>query len=87
MEYRFVAKWNPDDTDILWQKESRIELNKIIDIYNRWQIDDNFDQGKIKFVLANIEYGKQTIGSDDGGSGYLEVLEEMEEFVQNISNF
>lgn len=80
-KYRFVKKWD-EDTDITWWKESRIELNKIIDAYNKWQIDDDFDVDKSKRVIALIEFGKQTIGSIDGGSGYLEELEKMEEFIK-----
>lgn len=79
--YRFKHKWN-EDTNINWWKESRIELNKIIDIYNYWQIN-GFNEDEVEKLLAYIEYGKQTIGSQDGGSGYLEELEDMEEFVKN----
>jgi hypothetical protein len=35
--------------------------------------------------LAKIEYGKQTIGSQDGGSGYWDELDEMEQFVRIIN--
>jgi len=62
----------------------RIELNKIIECYNTWQMEDDFDIEKSKLVLAKIEYGKQTIGSRDGGSGYMEELEKMEEFVKSV---
>lgn len=83
MKYRFVKKWD-EDTNITWWKECRIELNKIIECYNDWQITDDFDENRAKFVLAKIEYGKQTIGSRDGGSGYMEELEQMEEFVRSV---
>ena len=79
-EYRFLSKWD-EDTNIDWWRTSRIELNKIIQLYNNWQLDDDFDPDKAKKVLAHIEYGKQTIGAQDGGSGYLEELEDMERFV------
>ena len=81
MEYKFVKKWD-ENTNIDWWKECRIELNKIIDIYNTWQMEDDFDKDKSKLVLAKIEYGKQTIGSKDGGSGYWDELDEMEKFVK-----
>lgn len=81
MEYKFKEKWDENVT-ISWWKTSRIELNKIIDEYNNWQIQDDFDKDKSKKVLAKIEYGKQTIGSQDGGSGYWEELDEMEQFVR-----
>ena len=81
MKYKFKSKWD-ENTNISWWKESRIELNKIIDEYNNWQIQDNFDKEKSKIVLAKIEYGKQTIGSQDGGSGYWVELDEMEKFIR-----
>ena len=82
MIYKFKTKWD-ENTDISWWKSSRIELNKIIDIYNTWQMEDNFDKDKAKLVLDKIEYGKQTIGSQDGGSGYWDELDEMENFVKS----
>ncbi len=83
MEYKFVDKLN-EDTNIDWWKTSRIALNKVIQIYNDWQIEHDFDEAKAKPLLANIEHGKQTIGAQDGGSYYLEVLEEMEKFVRDV---
>lgn len=85
MEYKFKEKWN-EDTDISWWKVSRKKLNKIIEIYNNWQIQENFDKEKARFVLANIEYGKQTFASSDEGSGYRDELIEMEEFVRDCLN-
>lgn len=82
MQYKFVSKWD-EDTEINWQKESRIKLNKIIDAYNDWQKEDDFDKDKSKKVLAKIEYGKQTFGATDGGSGYWAELDEMEKFVKS----
>ena len=79
---KFVKKWN-EDTPIDWWNESRIELNKIIEIYNNWQIE-GFDKENSKKVIAHIEYGKQTIGTLDGGSGYLEALVNMESFVKSM---
>lgn len=79
MVYKFENKWD-EDVNMSWWKSSRIELNKIIDAYNEWQID-GFDKDKSNRVLALIEYGKQTIGSRDGGEGYFEVLLRMQSFV------
>ena len=84
MNYRFVKKWN-ENVDVKWWKESRIELNKIIQEFNDWQVEDDFDPKKTKKLLAKIEYGKQTIGSQDGGSGYMDELRYMEEFVKYIT--
>lgn len=84
MEYKFKTKWD-ENTDISWWKLSRIELNKIIDAYNNWQIE-GFQKDVTQVVFAKIQYGKQTIGSQNGGSGYLEELEEMEDFVNQHIN-
>lgn len=48
-------------------------------------MEDDFDKEKKKFVLSKIEYGKQTIGSRDGGSGYWDELDEMEKFVNSVT--
>lgn len=64
--YKFKSRWS-EDVSIGWCKTNRVEFNKIIDAYNNWQIEDNFDKEKAQIVLAKIEYGKQTIGSFDGG--------------------
>ncbi len=82
MEYKFKNKWD-ETTSIDWWGECRKELNKIIDCYNTWQMEDDFDKEKAKLVLAKIEFGKQTIGSRDGGSGYWDELDEMEKFVKS----
>ena len=81
MEYKFKSKWD-ESTSIRWQKECRIELNKIIELYNTWQMEGDFDKDIAKLLLAKIEYGKQTFGSRDGGSGYWDELDEMETFVR-----
>ncbi len=83
MEYKFKDRWS-ENTGIGWWNECRRELNKIIDFYNTWQMEDNFSEEKAKLVLAKIEYGKQTIGSRDGGDYYLQELEDMEQFVNEV---
>ena len=85
LEYNFKEKWSLN-TPIEWQKEGRKELNKIIEIYNNWQVNDQFDKAKAQIVLGYIEYGLQTIGSKDGGSSYAEELEDMKEFIETIIN-
>lgn len=86
MKYSFKKRWD-ENTNIDWWKESRIQLNKIIDEYNYWQIDGfNIERGMD--VLAKIKHGKETIGSQDGGSGYMEELEEMEKSIKDcIANY
>jgi hypothetical protein len=86
MEYKFKTKWD-EDTDISCWKKSRIDLNKIIDDYNNWQIEQDFSVEESRKLLAKIEYGKQTIGSQDGGSGYWDELDEMEQFVKSVIGF
>ena len=81
MEYNFKNKWYLT-TEIDWWNECRKELNEIIDCYNNWQKEDNFSEEKSVLLLAKIEYGKQTIGSRDGGSEYWNDLDEMEKFVK-----
>ena len=79
IKYKFQKKWD-EDTPIAWWNECRSELNKIIDFYNQWQIE-GFPDDQTTKLRALIEYGKQTIGSRDGGSGYMDTLVEMEDFV------
>jgi len=38
-------------------------------------------------LLTKIEFGKQTIGSQDGCSGYFDALDEMEKFVKYKINY
>lgn len=80
-KYNFKSKWDTD-TAIGWWNTSRVELNAIIELYNRWQMEDAFSPEKATLVLSKIEYGKQTIGSQDGGDGYWDELDEMEKFVR-----
>ena len=80
-EYCFIDEWN-EHVPINWWKESRKKLNKIIHKFNLWQIK-GFRDDKVRELLALIEWGKQTIGSQDGGSGYMEELEKMEHYVRS----
>jgi len=84
-KYKFIQEWN-EDTNISWRKKNRTELNKIIRLFNNWQIENDFDPKKVKYILAKIEYGIQTIGSIDGGEKYMKDLKEMKRFVLSISN-
>lgn len=85
MTHKFKNKWDLP-TGISWQDESRRELNKIIDAYNNWQIEEVFGELEAKILLSKIELGKQTIGSQDGGSVYWDELDEMEQFVRKNMN-
>lgn len=79
---QFEKLWSLD-TPINWQLESRKVLNKIIKSYNKYLTNHRPYEKKEKLLLK-IEYGKQTIGSIDGGSGYLETLERMERNVNGL---
>lgn len=79
MDYQFKKLWC-EDTPIKWQKECRVELNKIIKAYNDWQIYYPFNEDKTRELYALIQYGKQTIGLCIG-SGCLEELDDMQKFV------
>jgi len=82
MEYKFKEKWN-EDVEIDWWRKSRIQLNSIINVHNTWQME-GCPEDKSELVLIVIEYGKQTIGSQDGGSGYWDELDDMETFVRGF---
>lgn len=73
--------WN-ENVGISWWKESRVELNKIIKKFNEWQTKHNMSLSKVDKLLTKIENGKNTIGSQNGGSGYYDELDVMEKFVR-----
>ena len=80
--FKFIEKWDvPSGID--WWDECRKELNEIIDDYNQWQINE-FDADIGKNIMAKIEYGRQTFGKRDGGSSYLEELDNMLGFVKSV---
>lgn len=85
IKYKFQNEWNPEEAVCEWQRDGRTKLNKIIQIYNQWQID-GFPQEEKQRLLANIEYGIQTFASEDGCSGYRDVLYKMQQFVTEQSN-
>jgi len=77
MNYRFIAKWDiKEDAFNINFIAKRMELNKIIEAYNNWQIEDDRDVNKSKKVLVLIEYGKQTLPDD-----YHEELKGMEDYI------
>ncbi|MFW6246803.1 MAG: hypothetical protein ACOC22_01325 [bacterium] len=80
-EYRFVRKWDIANDDVNWIRESRTELNKIIEEYNQWQINGFHSGDDGRRLLALIEYGKQIIGTQGGGESYMDELLGMENFV------
>jgi len=79
---KFIDYWD-ENTEIGWWDDCRKRLNKVIRRFNKWQVEKGFDNQYGYKVLRHIEAEKQGIGARDGGSGYLEVLEEMEQFVKD----
>lgn len=84
MKFMFLEKWD-ENTEINWWNECRKKQNKIIDIFNEWQLN-GFVEKDAMYVYASIEHGRQTHGSRDGGSGYLKELDKMKKFVMENSN-
>lgn len=65
-------------SEIKWQNEDREECNKIIDLFNNWQLNGSpYEQRG--FLKRNIEFGKQTISTDSEISH--EILDQMKEFL------
>ena len=85
MEIKLIEQWD-EDTNITWWRKSRKKLNKIIRKFNKWQIKHKFDTERADIVLAYIELGIKTIGSQDGGGGYLQELEKMKLHVLDIKS-
>lgn len=83
-EYRFVAEWSEDNTNIEWQKAGRRVLNSVIRLYNDWQKDHDFDTDMGKRVLANIMWGITQLKDVNGGSDWVRELEEMREYVSSV---
>lgn len=87
MSPRYIAEWD-ENTDISWWNAGRKRLNKVIQAFNDWQrkaqIEGSFDPRAARELLAFIEEGRQTWAAVDGGSGWLEVLEEMESVVTKL---
>jgi hypothetical protein len=81
-QIKSVEPWD-ENTNIDWQRKCRKRLNKVISKFNKWQVEKNFDVYYGMKVLRHIEAEKQGVGSRDGGSGYLEVLLDMEQFVKD----
>jgi len=72
-------------------REQIAELNKIIDMYNAWQKDEGRPRSGsvVEKLLANIEYGKQTINTIpmQGLQGCIKILERMEQYVLKCINY
>lgn len=80
MTPKYVNEWPLDGFDG-WVREGRTKLNGIIRSYNMWQVDDcPVDYGQKLTRL--ITYGIQTLSEVDGGSGWVEELKGMLDFVE-----
>lgn len=82
----YLEEWD-ENTGINWWNDGRKKLNKVIRKFNQWQINGMTEKKKIK-LLSKIDHGKQTFGSWDGGSGYWDELDKMEDYIKNnIRNY
>jgi len=79
-EIQLVEEW-ATDTEIDWWNDCRKKMNKVIRKYNKWQMKKDFDAAYGTKLLVLVRHGKDTIGSRDGGSGYLEELDKMERHI------
>ena len=84
-EIQLVEEW-ATNTPIDWWNDCRKKLNKVIRKYNKWQMKKDFDAVYGTKLLALVRHGKDTIGSRDGGSGYLEELDNMEKHILFVLN-
>jgi len=71
-----------DDTDEPDSKRYKIiELNRIISVYNNWQLEDACNLATVDRVIRYLEYGRQTLSSAD--QEFSRLLEKMERFVES----
>lgn len=79
-----IKQWN-ENTNIVWQKEARTQLNKVIRKYNKWVENHTSDRIKTIKLLTKIEkHIEMPYSNQDGGSGYKEELQKMLATVQNV---
>jgi hypothetical protein len=79
-KYKFLSEWKT--TNVSWQNDGRIELNKVIREYNRWQLE-GFKFSEREQLLALITWGKQTFATVPGGDVWMEELDNMQAFVED----
>lgn len=78
----FVNEWSIDEIDLPdWAYEGRVKLNGIIREFNTWQMIYNFDEEKKARLIRYIESGINTWAAQDGGTRWLEELEQMRKFI------
>jgi hypothetical protein len=70
-KYYFVNRFSEDDVVC-----NVGDINYIVDAFNKWQMEHNFNDEEAILVLAKIEWGKQTMGEE-----HQAIFKRMEEFV------
>jgi hypothetical protein len=79
MEYKFLKKWDIPNDLPQHLIESRRALNGIIQDYNDWQIDWDFDMDMTRKLLARLEWFGQVY--DESGDLLLEDAHVMKSFI------
>ena len=85
MTERYFIKYWPEDSPIdRWNNDGKA-LNKIILMYNQWQMNEGFEtmHAEARTILVHIQYGKDTLG--EASSDYVKELERMEDFVTRMT--
>lgn len=80
----FIDEWDEDET-IAWRVNGRKRLNVIIRAFNDWQRmlgmgDESTEKPRLIRVL--IVEARQTWANRDGGSGWREELDKMDEIAK-----
>ncbi len=75
----YFAKWD-ENTEIAWWNEGRKQLNVLIDRVNQWTLDGCPAAQKGR-VQRELDMAVQTWAQQDGGSGWLDELKSMQDYV------
>lgn len=75
MELLFLKEW-PEDTNIEWWNRGRKILNAAIRDFNEWGLADRPLDG-IAAVERRLEWAYQQLKDVDGGSDWVEKVQEM----------
>lgn len=74
------------DTGILWWNGNRQKLNEVIDMFNKWQTEYQFDEFEAEVVLAKINITRKYGFVNDFADWQYELLAEMEEHIVKIKS-
>lgn len=79
-DFRLVEEWD-EHIGISWWKACRTKLNVVIRLYNNWQTEKGFDPAEGRILIAHLKNCKEEM-PENGGSGYIEEIDNMIEFVE-----